>query len=663
VIALAPRILIGAAALAPLAFAHPALLRLEDFAQLPQSIVLQLAGWAALTAALWSARNKLTLNPSGLLQPAASLLAWSAASLLWAHNFYEGILPLLHWSACLAAGIAASWALKETHSLRRLATALSAAGAAAAALGVAQYAGWVSALPQVLSPAATFAHRNLAVEYIVLTLPFALAGWSGAASTRAVWGYALALALDIAFIYCAGSRTGMLMSIAAFGVFSALCFWKPGQRKLREQATRHRALSAAALLLVLFATTRITPHLQSTPGTTPERLKQTFAALKSGNLTGGTWEESRKNIARSNIRLRVIFWKNTLVMIRENLLFGVGLGNHKIHYPHYSRAKADDGISGELIQLTYAHNDFLQLTAETGAVGLGLLLWIIVAFLRAAWLALKRAAALPEQLLVVACTASGGALAIAMAGSFPLQTAFAPFLFALCAGAIAGRAVKAQTVPIDLKPAAAGAALMVCVTLFIGVARVAAEASYTRGRMQALEKNWQETITAQERAYRLLPLRKRLRFAAATAYASTGKNKQALAILEEIAAAYPYHINALYNLATTYSASGKPHRAVEVFDRILKIEPDYARAFFGLSRMFARYGEAEKAYRTMLRAAETAPQNLRYQLIAGEMAIKLKDPAQARKNLSRALKLPMPAQMQQRVTQALRALPATPPAK
>lgn len=66
-------------------------------------------------------------------------------------------------------------------------------------------------------------------------------------------------------------------------------------------------------------------------------------------------------------------WRSSLKMIRDNPLLGVGLGAFRTAYPRY------DNLSG-LFEVQKAHNDYLQLVAETGAVGavLGVVFLIVV---------------------------------------------------------------------------------------------------------------------------------------------------------------------------------------------------------------------------------------------------------------------------------------------
>ena len=69
--------------------------------------------------------------------------------------------------------------------------------------------------------------------------------------------------------------------------------------------------------------------------------------------------------------LRPIIWKNSLGMVRDFPLFGVGLGGWPEIFPHYQTGPWNEYYFRE------AHNDYLQYVTETGLIGLLALAWFI----------------------------------------------------------------------------------------------------------------------------------------------------------------------------------------------------------------------------------------------------------------------------------------------
>ncbi len=69
---------------------------------------------------------------------------------------------------------------------------------------------------------------------------------------------------------------------------------------------------------------------------------------------------------------RTAIWKDSLPMIRDFPLFGVGLGAWPELFMRYQSAPWSAGFYRE------AHNDYVELLAETGVIGFGLLAWFFV---------------------------------------------------------------------------------------------------------------------------------------------------------------------------------------------------------------------------------------------------------------------------------------------
>ena len=89
---------------------------------------------------------------------------------------------------------------------------------------------------------------------------------------------------------------------------------------------------------------------------------------------------------------RLPWIKNTTAMIADHPVLGVGRGNWPMVYPVYARAYGDphmdtqerriDEVRVSKLYVNAAHNDWLQITAETGILGLGAFGWLMWGILR-----------------------------------------------------------------------------------------------------------------------------------------------------------------------------------------------------------------------------------------------------------------------------------------
>src|SRR5712691_7789711 len=273
---------------------------LYDFANLPQSAVLQLgaAGLfvAALAAPVWRRRAR-ALEAPPLAGPLAAWLVWSGLACAWSPNPALSLRLWIHWLAAAVAYVLLFHLSDRAEDLRPVLAAALAAGAVVAVLGIGQRAlGWTF-VPQAFPPAATFANKNIAAEYAVGVLPFALAWvvgpWRG---RRAALGWAAA-ALLIVFIALTRTRSAAVAVVVEALVM--LAWW--GRRRRWMWAV---VAGAAALALAI----ALQPRWSST------------GSASVGSVQG-----------------RFAIWRNTLVMVREHPLAGVGLAAHPLVYPAYHR--------------------------------------------------------------------------------------------------------------------------------------------------------------------------------------------------------------------------------------------------------------------------------------------------------------------------------------
>lgn len=96
-----------------------------------------------------------------------------------------------------------------------------------------------------------------------------------------------------------------------------------------------------------------------------------FVFKKSGNTTRFSSVTDRitqitsVQTADASVNVRLKYWENAFEIAKKNPVFGIGLGNWKIESIPYEKE-----ISNDLKISNHAHNDFLEITAETGFLNL-----------------------------------------------------------------------------------------------------------------------------------------------------------------------------------------------------------------------------------------------------------------------------------------------------
>lgn len=86
--------------------------------------------------------------------------------------------------------------------------------------------------------------------------------------------------------------------------------------------------------------------------------------------------------------MRIYVWQSTLRMISEHPILGVGAGNFRVTYPLY-RSPQEKKVTWKGVIYFSAHNDFLQIWAEGGTLGLICFLWMVWVLLRLGWRLVK----------------------------------------------------------------------------------------------------------------------------------------------------------------------------------------------------------------------------------------------------------------------------------
>ncbi|HIJ66571.1 MAG TPA: O-antigen ligase family protein [Candidatus Hydrogenedentes bacterium] len=163
--------------------------------------------------------------------------------------------------------------------------------------------------------------------------------------------FVLTVGLEVVALWYSYSRGGMLAVTAAcsMGGLLLILSWKrsrPGKRSLSAAKT--------ALIILVFGAAGVSVAANSAAPTA--NTKPPAQARASGqNVT----MDDLLNPA--TMALRLSYWRTGWAMARANFWTGVGLGNFGTVYPTYKYLGAGD--------VKTAHNDFLEVLCETGALG------------------------------------------------------------------------------------------------------------------------------------------------------------------------------------------------------------------------------------------------------------------------------------------------------
>ncbi|PYQ45212.1 MAG: hypothetical protein DMF77_04895 [Acidobacteria bacterium] len=333
--------------------------------------------------------------------------------------------------------------------------------------------------------------------------------------------------------------------------------------------------------------------------------------------------------AAASVQGRLAIWRNTLVMIREHPLIGVGLGAHPAFYPAYHRRAVVDPLFSSRLRLDFAHDDYLQLTAELGLVGTALLVVLAVSAMRLVRQARRRAGTGEEAVLAAAATAAAAGLLTDALFSFAAYRALPPWLLALDAGmlAVVARGPAAARGFVVAAPAAR----RVCVgaATVAGLALVVAQSRWLRadghvGAAQRAESrdDWPGVVRQAGAAVALDRARADAWSSWGMASLVAGQPEEAVRALQEAVARDPFDPNALANLGFARAKTGDRVGAADALRRASRINPGEGEISYQLGLQLQETGDGAGAREAFRQAAAAVPSDPRPQYRRGLLALR-----------------------------------------
>jgi O-antigen ligase len=286
---------------------------------------------------------------------------------LYAHATWKEILLFLSY---VASGFVFAKMLTTERRVKILLLPILAVSIFETTYGIYQYLLNIqnSAYPDVIAATGTFVNRNHFAGFLELSIPLAL-------------GYALSLSnvedarqksllkklvssdnlyKQVLLLFLAGIMLlALILSKSRMGIFSSflsLIFFYIAYVSFRRNKTQKGWLILFVIAIAI--------------------LYGLWIGLYS------VFERFLRIEAESQGRL--LIWKDMLNMIRDFPLFGTGFGTFSHVYPLYKQ------FMEKALVFSYAHNDYLQLLAETGVVGFLILITALIIFLVSSFKSLGR---------------------------------------------------------------------------------------------------------------------------------------------------------------------------------------------------------------------------------------------------------------------------------
>ena len=290
------------------------------YSTIPQAAFIQVVSVLILVAflvvtAINKGRVQIIKHPINIA--VLGFFAWTLFASFKAHNTYESFTIWSQWAMCGLVFFLFQQLQLSKEMIIRLLSGIYITGVIVSMLGICQHLFQFNIIPQAAPPAATFANKNMAAQFIVLTLPLAVLLFK-----KKRWLVALSSVVMLTFLYFTHCSSAWI----AVG---------------------------AEIVLVAFIL-----NIKS-------RNKAMIVLIGVALLLGVNFIEQEVKSLSAQQRLDV--WANTIKIIEDKPIAGYGPGNFKVYYPKYQKvcSGSSAGIFNETMQIVRAHNDPLQIFVET----------------------------------------------------------------------------------------------------------------------------------------------------------------------------------------------------------------------------------------------------------------------------------------------------------
>ena len=244
----------------------------------------------------------------------------------------------------------------------------------------------------------TFGNPNFLGAYLIMVIPLALsrlltigsgqssiqqrgykvaalygANWSGTLQSAVRWMLVLLCAMlftCLLWTLSRGAWVGFFASLLVFGILV-------GRKRLGEN---RKWLSLILIIFVLITTMFILPK-RARDISAQLAADAPRTAYRKGSVLGERMS-SILEVKEIGIAGRICAWQDTLKMVKEHPFLGIGLDTFGLAFQKY-KSTGFVRIVGKNIIADYPHNEFLQVAATMGLIGLAVYLWVWITFLRA----------------------------------------------------------------------------------------------------------------------------------------------------------------------------------------------------------------------------------------------------------------------------------------
>jgi tetratricopeptide (TPR) repeat protein/O-antigen ligase len=563
-----------------------------------------------------------------------AFLAVQFISLFLAYNAHEGIETLFGYLSFFLIASLIFYIVQDAEEMHRLCILMVWTATVVALIGLLQHNGIYHFGAPWNLPISTIGNVNFTAQYYNVVFPIALAllfmphrFWVQVSIGAGVF-------LMACHLVVLGSRGGWLGALVATAtlIIAALS---------RHDQVGRRLLDTTVMAVVLVGlgwpvVTGMMSGIQVGEGRNLGQLMDSYQTRVLQRVESAILLEDDSTLQRVNL------WQDTARMIWDKPLLGVGMGNFAYNVPlHMSREslqikKRREQQTGQDLMPFSAHNEYLEIWAETGILGIAVFSFLLYQLLGAVYLLVVRFIRGEEPLLAVGLAA---AVLATLAHSFfstNLQQPVSAVHFWIVVGMIWSLKLNVEGRPSIALLETGGrrfaqsllltSAVILMVVLVMGVRTLIGEYDYQLGKryfkfkeypdaerawdrashyeptkyfqtLQALatarynQENWPGAIAAFESSLRYHPNNAQVHHLLGRAIVKTGKLSEALVHQETAVKLGPFNASYQVALGESLLQTGAVDAAVTALNESLRLDPNQPEAHQLLGACFKQKGD------------------------------------------------------------------------
>ena len=539
-------------------------------------------------------KRELSIVQSKLYLPMALFVLWSLLSFFWSVNLHLAIISWIQYLTYALLFFVVLNSFTSKKSVKALLHTLITSLFIVSIIGLSQqYFSDLAIIKQFyyqhVAPAASFSNKNLASHFVVMTLP-------------------------LSFLMFAVSKNKLISIVYSIVTFFAL--WYVIVIAARQA---YVAVFAELLILVLFLifdyvknNNVFLKNIQYKWSKFFTFLFLVFSLFIVSNFSNNGFDLNKgdklKKVSEISLEggsTRIPAWKNTIEIIKDYPVTGVGIGQWQEYYPLYYDVSDLDVIFGDTTRLTKLHNEYLEMFANVGLLGFSLLVWVFIIVFRNIWSSLKHN---DDREVVLAVSLGMAGFMVVAFFSFPIwaySSAFILFIFIALVDNLNGDLDKKYISPINKTRYLIFSSVVLSALLlvfFYSYQWIKSEHYRVVAINKSNAKDSDSAIFYSIKSFELNPYNQPNINQLGSYLLKNGKERDSIPYLIRANDIALFNSISLINLMIAYNALGEVEKSKATSREILKNDPRNVKALANLVRILYKQGdykETTKLYRRL----------------------------------------------------------------